>query len=116
MADETTKKIPRSYSRYTREAVRLLGGLIRARRIERRLSVEDLATRSGVSRDMMRRIEQGDPRCAIGLAFAAAAILGVALFDSDRDHIAGNLPEQEKQLRLIPTAVHKPRTDTKEDI
>ena len=49
MADETTKKIPRSYSRYTREAVRLLGGLIRARRIERRLSVEDLATRSGNS-------------------------------------------------------------------
>src|SRR3546814_11908451 len=76
MADETTKKIPRSYSRYTREAVRLLGGLIRARRIERRLSVEDLATSSGVSRDMMRRIEQGDPRCAIGLVFEAAAIVG----------------------------------------
>src|SRR3546814_7471721 len=102
MADETTKKIPRSDSRYTREAVRLLGGLIRARRIERRLSVEDLATRSGVSRDMMRRIEQGDPRRAIGLVFEAAAIVGVALFDSDRERLDGHLAEPETKLRLLP--------------
>lgn len=115
MADETIKRIPRSYSRYTREAVRLLGGLIRARRIERRLSVEELATRSGVSRDMMRRIEQGDPRCAIGPVFEAAAIVGVALFDSDRDRLAGHLAEQETKLRLLPKAVHKPRSEVKDD-
>ena len=64
---------------------------------------------------MMRRIEQGDPRCAIGLVFEAAAIVGVALFDSDRDRLAGHLAEQETKLRLLPKAVHKPRSEVKDD-
>ena len=93
----------------------MLGQLIRTHRIERRLSVEELATRAGVSRDMMRRIEQGDPRCGIGLVFEAAAIAGVPLFDSDADRLASRLAEQEAKLHLLPKAVHKPRTEVKDD-
>ena len=53
----------RVYSRHAREAAIMLGQLIRINRIERKLAVEELATRTGVSRGMMRRIEAGDPRC-----------------------------------------------------
>ena len=38
------------------------------------LSMYALWLKCGVSRDMMRRIEQGDPRCGIGLVFEAALI------------------------------------------
>jgi len=43
----------RTYSRYGREAVIVLGQLIRINRIERKLSVVQLAERVGASRDLM---------------------------------------------------------------
>lgn len=67
-----TAKLPeqaRTYSRYGPEAVIVLGQLIPINRIERKLSVAQLAERVGASRDLIQRIEQGDPRCGIGLAF-----------------------------------------------
>ena len=54
----------------------MLGQLIRINRIERKLSVAQLAERVGASRDLMQRIEKGDPRCGIGIVFEAAASRG----------------------------------------
>lgn len=108
-------RITRTYSRYGREAVRVLGQLIRINRLERKLSVAELSERVGVSRDMMRRIELGDPRCAIGVAFEAASIVGVTLFEEDRDKLTVRLTEQDDKLRLLPKAIHKPRTAVKDD-
>lgn len=102
-------RITRTYSRYGREAVTVLGQLIRINRLERRLSVAELAQRAGVSRDMMHRIESGDPRCAIGIAFEAASIVGVVLFEEDRDKLTLRMTEQEEKLRLLPKAIHKAR-------
>ena len=62
--------ITRTYSRYGREAVVVLGQLIRINRIGRKLSVAGLAERVGVSRDMMQRIEQGDPQIAASVSFS----------------------------------------------
>lgn len=115
MIIERSKSVPRSYSRYGREAVAVLGQLIRIHRIERKLGIEELATRAGVSRDMMRRIEQGDPRCGIGLVFEAATIVGVPLFESNRSRLTTLLVEQEDKLRLLPKAIHKPRIEVKDD-
>lgn len=115
MGIERTKSVPRSYSRFSREAVALLGQLIRVHRIERKLGLEELATRAGVSRDMMRRIERGDPRCGIGLVFEAATIVGVSLFESDRSRLTMLLDEQKDKLRLLPKAVHKSRAEVKDD-
>ncbi|MEQ9860538.1 helix-turn-helix domain-containing protein [Pectobacterium cacticida] len=44
------KPSTRTYSRYSRDAARLLGLMIRTARIERKLTVEELAERAGVSR------------------------------------------------------------------
>lgn len=106
----------RTYSRYSREAVTMLGNLIRIHRIERKLSVQALAERVGISRDMMQRIEKGDPRCGIGLVMEAAAVVGVALFDTDHSNRLAMLGrEQEYKLRLLPKAVHNARAVIKDD-
>ena len=115
MGIERNKSIPRSYSCFGREAVTLLGQLIRIHRIERKIGIEELASRVGVSRDMMRRIEQGDPRCGIGLVFEAATIVGVPLFEGDRSRVTTLLNEQKDKLRLLPKAVHKSRAEVKDD-
>ncbi len=106
----------RTYSRYAQEAVVMLGNLIRINRIERKLSVQGLAERVGISRDMMQRIEQGDPRCGIGLVVEAAAIVGVPLFDADSTHtLTMHIKAQQEKLRLLPKAIHKTRTVVKDD-
>ena len=109
-------KSSRTYSRYSREAVAMLGSLIRIHRIEHKFSVQELAERVGVSRDMIQRIEHGDPRCGIGIAMEAAAIVGVRLFDVDSDQkLTMHLEEQKEKLRLLPKAIHKTNTVVKDD-
>lgn len=105
----------RTYSRYSREAVIVLGQLIRINRIERKLSVAQLAERVGASRDLMQRIEQGDPRCGIGLVFEAAAIVGVPLFEEVRSRLTMRMSEQEEKLRLLPKSIRKKTTVVKDD-
>lgn len=102
-------------SRYGREALMLLGQLIRTNRLERQLSVQDLADRVGVSRDMIQRIERGDPRCTIGIVFEAASVVGVALFGADRDRLATMVTEQSEKLSLMPKSVRQTRTVVKDD-
>ena len=101
----TSQSIARPYSRYGREAVVVLGQHIRINRIEQKRSVQELAERVGISRDMMRRIEQGDPRCGIGLVFEAATVVGVALFEEDRNDLTESV-----QWRINDIAVSHSHT------
>jgi transcriptional regulator with XRE-family HTH domain len=107
--------LTRTYSRYGREAVTILGQLIRIRRIERKLSVAQLAERVGVSRDLMQRIEKGDPRCGIGIVFEAAVVVGVPLFGQDRGQLTMRVDEQEEKLRLLPKSVRITKSAVKDD-
>ncbi len=115
MANTERPRIARTYSRYGREAVTVLGQQIRINRLERRLSVAQLAERVGVSRDMIQRIELGDPRCGIGFAFEAATIVGVPLFEEDRSKLTTRLAEQGEKLRLLPKAIQRTRMVVKDD-
>lgn len=98
----------RTYSRHTREAVMLLGKLIRLARKERRLSAAELAERVGLSRSTLLRIEKGDPKVEIGLAFEAATLVGVHLFDADDSRLHDKLARVDDKLALLPKAIHKP--------
>jgi transcriptional regulator with XRE-family HTH domain len=93
----------------------VLGQLIRINRIGRKLSVAQLAERVGASRDLMQRIEQGDPRCGIGIVFEAATIVGVPLFEEDRGRLTTRVAEQEYKLRLLPKSIRKAKTAVKDD-
>ena len=60
------KVTARTYSRYSLEAVTLLGKLIRAARKERKMTVQEVAERTGISRGLMQRIEKDDPKRELG--------------------------------------------------
>jgi DNA-binding XRE family transcriptional regulator len=101
------KPVTRTYSRYTREALKFLGQMIKLGRIERKLTAQDLADRAGISRDLLVRIEKGDPKCGIGVVFELAALVGVRLFDAQTPSLAGHIKQAEEKLALLPKAVRK---------
>ena len=105
----------RTYSRHTRDAVTLLGKLIRLARKERGLSAAELAERTGISRGTLQRIEKGDPKVEIGLMFEAATIVGVNLFDADNGRLCENIARTDDKLALMPKAIHKPSRVAKDD-
>jgi len=102
-----SKSIIRTYSRYSREASSLLGGLIRAARKERKLTVQEVADRAGISRGLLQRIEKGDLKCEIGAVFEVATIVGVKLFDADETTLTKHIRQTEDKLALLPKSVRK---------
>ena len=108
------KPATRPYSRYAAEAVGYLGNLIRKSRIERKETAAQLAERAGVSRGLLQRIERGDPGCSVGAVFEVAALLGIRLFDLDREALTANNQIATQTLTLLPSAArptNKPVND-----
>jgi len=105
----------RSYSRYTRQALTLLGMLVRAGRTERKMTAQELADRAGISRDMLYRIEKGDPRCELGASLEVAAIVGVTLFEPELTDLQARSRETADKLSLLPGAVRKRAAEVKDD-
>lgn len=109
------KPATRPYSRYSLEALALFGGLIREGRLARRLTTQELATRAGISRALLQRIEAGDPGCGIGAVFETAAIAGVPLFSLDARALATASSHQVNKLALLPKAVRPTASKVKDD-
>lgn len=110
-----TKPTTRSYSRYGREAVELLGHMIRNARVGRRMTVAEVAERAGVSRGLVNRIENGDMGCSIGATFEVAAIVGVRLFDAEPTTLTRHLGMARDRLTLLPKAVRQSPKAMKDD-
>jgi transcriptional regulator with XRE-family HTH domain len=102
-------KKERPYSRYAKDAATLLGQLIRKARIDQKMTTDELANRAGMSRGLLRRIENGDLGCTIGAVFEAAAVLGVRLFDADERAISAEVQSNNAVLTLMPKAIRAPR-------
>lgn len=109
------KPITRTYSQYSRDALQLLGQLIRDGRLAKSLTTTDLAMRAGISRALLQRIERGDPRCSIGAVFETAAICGVTLFESDERSLAANLARHGERLALLPKSIRPTKKAVKDD-
>ena len=101
------KSITRAYSTYTAEALFLLAGLIRAARLEKKMSAQEVADRAGISRGMLSRIEKADPKCEIGATFEVARIVGVSLFESELSRIVMQVNHVEEKLALLPKSARK---------
>lgn len=97
----------RSYSRYTTEAITLLGKLIKLGRKKQKWSEFDLAERAGIARATVQRIEKGDPTCSLGLVFETASLVGIPLFDHGNKSLASHLERTNDLLTLMPKSVHK---------
>lgn len=109
------KPAQRSYSRYAREAAALLGLMVHNARIERDLTVAEVAERAGVSRGLIHRIEKGDMGCSIGAVFEVAAIVGLRLFEADSTTLSRHLSMAREKLTLLPKAVRTGTRKVKDD-
>lgn len=91
------------------EALRTLGGNIRIARLRRRLRMEDLASRMGVSRHTVADLERGKPGSSAVAYFAALWAMGLlddakALADPERDE-----PGKALAQAALPRRVRRPR-------
>jgi len=104
-------KGPGTYAPVTRQAARLLGGRVRLARRERRWTVAELAERVGVSPVTIRKVENGDLTVALGTAFEAATLVGVALFHDDPARRAIEEERVAARLAVLPAAVRHTTVD-----
>jgi transcriptional regulator with XRE-family HTH domain len=106
---------PRTYSRVTREALTMMGGLIRLARKQRKMSEADLAARVGIARSTLQLIEKGHAKVEIGLVFEAATLVGVPLFVDEPSRLAPEFSRINDKLALLPQSVRRPRSEVKDD-
>jgi transcriptional regulator with XRE-family HTH domain len=102
-------------SPYAADAVALLGQLIRKARIERKLKAVDVTDRAGISRGLLRRIEMGDPGCAIGAVFEVSTIVGVRLFDTDQTALSKAVDTNREIMALLPKSVRNRSIEANDD-
>ncbi len=100
------KQTTRTYSRITRYAATLLGKQIRIARKERKMTVQELAERAGISRGLLQRIEKGDLKCQIGAVFEAAALVGIKFFDADELSLTTRIRQADDKIALLPKHIH----------
>ncbi|MDP2080707.1 MAG: helix-turn-helix transcriptional regulator [Pseudotabrizicola sp.] len=89
-------------STHAREAVSILGEMIRAARVQRGMTSAELAVRTGVSRGVIQRLEAGEPGTSIGAAFEAAVVLGIPLFDVPVGSLGTLLAHKREINALLP--------------
>lgn len=99
---------PHTLSPLTREAIELLGARIQLARRERRWTLQELADRVGVTAVTMRKVERGDPTVRLGIAFEAAALTGVPLFDPEPSRRRLEAERVEDRLAVLPRLVRRP--------
>ena len=96
---------PRTWSRHARQAAILLGSRIKLERKQRQWSEQELAERAGISRTTLKKIEQGELGCAVGLVFEAAVLVGIPLFESEGLSLSGQIQEAQNKTALLPRKV-----------
>ena len=96
-----------SYSRYARDTVVLLGLLIKNKRIERQLTITEVAERAGISRGLVHRIENGNMKTSIGAAFEVASIVGLELFEAEASILSSHLSLERDKLVLLKSTRKK---------
>ena len=95
----------RTYSQYAKEGAKLLGEQIKLGRKQRKWSEQNLAERAGISRATLRKIENGEMSCAVGLVFEVAAIVRVKLFEQRDVPLSKHLEHTRDKIALLPQRV-----------
>jgi XRE family aerobic/anaerobic benzoate catabolism transcriptional regulator len=79
------------------EVIRRVGARVRHARAERRLTMREVAERSGISLRFLSQLEAGDANIAIGRLAAVATALGVSLADL----VAEDAPAASRDVALL---------------
>jgi transcriptional regulator with XRE-family HTH domain len=95
----------RTYSKYAKEAVILMGEQIKLGRKQRKWTETNLAERAGISRATLQKIENGEMTCAIGLVFEVATLVSVKLFEHDKFPLLKQTEQTRDKLALLPQRI-----------
>lgn len=112
--DPMVGKQTRAYMRFTKEALTLLGQMIKLERKARKMSEVDFADRSGISRATLQKIEKGDPTVEIGIVFEAAHIAGIKLFEVENNFTA-LIENTNNKIALLPKRIRKSERGAQDD-
>ena len=93
------------YSKYSRDAALLLGLYIQAARKEKKMTAADMASRAGISRGTLYKIEHGNLHCELGIVFEVAAIAGILLFEMSSVNLSMQVANMESKLHLLPKRI-----------
>ncbi|WP_422050888.1 helix-turn-helix transcriptional regulator [Shimia sp.] len=91
----------KTVSREAKEAIELLGLMIRSARLERNMTTNDLASRAGVSRPLLARVENGDSKVGIGSVFEIAAVVGVPLLGDQPNDVSNALSAERRYQSVL---------------
>lgn len=104
------------YSEYTKEALKVLGGLIQECRKKKRMTAKELASRAGISARLLKRIEEGSPVSDIGTVFEVAYLSGLPLFGvTSRFDMGVMKKELDQRLMLMPDRIRRKVREVKDD-
>ena len=84
------------------QVLKTLGMLIRAARIERGMSQDELAERLGVSRYTVMGIEKGDPKVAGGSLIEAAVNVGIPILASSEQELEQVSSTAASLIKVLP--------------
>lgn len=110
MARQTRVPLPA-----TQDALAVLGAQIAAARKELGWTLDQLAERVGVSRQLIGRIEAGQSSPQIGTVFDAATICGVPLFSPDPTQLSRLAMTERNRAALLPARVRPEKVELSDD-
>jgi len=90
-------------SSLTQKRLEIIGNMIKAARLERKMSQKELAERMGVSRPTISAIEKGKANVAIGSVFEAAYIVGLSIMEEDSKTIDASSQTIANILKILPS-------------
>jgi AraC-like DNA-binding protein len=96
-------------------ALKHFATLLKNKRVERRVSIAELSDRTGASRPTLTRMFEGEPTVNIGLYFEAAWILGLPLFDPDKNRFKREQSHAVEVSKLLPKRVVKKKRPLNDD-
>jgi transcriptional regulator with XRE-family HTH domain len=83
------RELKKSVKPAEQKALDALGTSLKAARLARRMTIAELATRTGISVGTIKRLQQGDPAVALGSWFACLSVLGLLA------NVTVNLPKDQ---------------------
>lgn len=104
-----------SLSKTTKVALAIMGKAIKAARLERGISQQDLAERLNVSRTTVIFVEKGSAKVAIGTVFEAAYILGIPLLEDDFKELEKAGARLSSFVNVLPQRIRKKKDDLSDD-
>ena len=102
-------------SRPARAAITVLGQRVAMARRERRWTALELANRAHISLDTLRKIERGEPTVMIGSYFEVATLVGVELWEADRDNVERYRDRFRDRLALLPARIRPTNQESRDN-